>query len=121
MANIDPLVIACGSQIGAAISLLPFSIWLWPEQNPPGSAWLGAIILGVACTGIAFILFFRLIKNLGPNKAISVTYLIPLFSMLWGMIFLDESVTLYMLSGGLMILLGVALTTGVIQLVRQKT
>ncbi len=120
MSNIDPLVIACGSQIGAAFSLLPFSIWLWPEQNPNGSAWLGAIILGIACTGIAFILFFRLIKNVGPNKAITVTYLIPLFSMIWGMIFLGESVTLYMAFGGLLILLGVALTTGVFNLKKQK-
>lgn len=111
--HIHPLAIACGSQAGAAFSLLPFSWWLWPDDVPGQDAWVSVVVLGIACTGIAFILYFRLIANVGVNKAISVTYLIPLFAVLWGMLFLDESLTVWMLGGGLLILTGVSLTTGV--------
>jgi len=113
--HIDPLVIACGSQTGAALGLLPFSIWLWPVDMPNLEAWISVTILGIACTGIAFILYFRLIAHVGVNKAISVTYLIPLFGVIWGMLFLDEALSLFMVAGGATILMGVALTTGVIK------
>jgi drug/metabolite transporter (DMT)-like permease len=111
--HIPPLVNALGSQSGAAMTMLPFTIWLWPSETPGQDAWIGVALLGVACTGIAFILYFRLIAAVGPNKAISVTYLIPFFGVLWGMLFLDESLSGYMIMGTLLILLGVSLTTGV--------
>lgn len=113
--HIHPIASAFGSQLGAALTLLPFSVWLWPSKMPGADAWMAVIILGVASTGIAFILFFRLIANVGVHKTISVTYLIPLFAMIWGMIFLQESITLLMLVGGALILAGVSLTTGVFQ------
>lgn len=112
--HVHPLAIAGGSQLGAALSLLPFSIWLWPQQMPDQQAWLAVIILGIACTGVAFILYFRLIASVGVNRAISVTYLIPFFGVIWGMLFLDESLTGLMLVGGLLILSGVGLSTGVL-------
>jgi drug/metabolite transporter (DMT)-like permease len=114
LAHVAPLVIAFGSQTGATLVLLPFALWLWPAQAPSADAWLAVAGLGVFCTGIAFILFFRLIARVGVNRAISVTYLIPFFGVIWGMLFLDEVVTLYMLVGGGLILLGVGLTTGLI-------
>lgn len=72
------------------------------------------LLIGVICTGVAYILFFRLIASLGPAKAISVTYLIPAFGILWGALFLAETISLMMLFGGVVILLGVALATGVL-------
>ena len=111
--HIPPLVNALGSQAGAAVTLLPLTLWLWPQQTPGQDAWLGVIILGVACTAIAFILYFRLIAQVGPNKAITVTYLIPLFGVLWGMLFLGETLSSYMVVGGAFILFGVSLTSGV--------
>ena len=82
----------------------------------PSSAAIGSVLLiGTICTGVAYILFFRLIAQLGPAKAISVTYLIPAFGILWGAIFLNEKISLTMLLGGVVILIGVALTTGVIK------
>ncbi|MBT3204443.1 MAG: DMT family transporter [Gammaproteobacteria bacterium] len=113
LAHVHPLALACGSQLGATISLLPFSIWLWPVQLPGQQAWISVTLLGIACTAIAFILYFRLIANVGVNKAITVTYLIPFFGVVWGMIFLNETLTLFMLLGGLFILGGVALSTGI--------
>ena len=70
--------------------------------------------LGVFCTGFAFILYFRLIAQVGVNKAMSVTYLIPFFGVVWGMLFLDEMLSVNMLSGGALILIGVSLTTGLL-------
>jgi drug/metabolite transporter (DMT)-like permease len=114
--HIHPLALACGSQTGSALFLLPISFWYIPQQMPDTTAWLAVIVLGIACTAIAFILYFRLIANVGVNKAVSVTYLIPFFGILWGMLFLGEQVSLLMLTGGLLILSGVSLTTGVIRL-----
>jgi drug/metabolite transporter (DMT)-like permease len=73
------------------------------------------LLIGVICTGFAYILFFRLIAQLGPAKAISVTYLIPAFGILWGALLLGETISLMMLLGSGIILLGVALTTGVLR------
>ena len=109
-----PLALATGSQVAATIWLLPLGIYFAPDTIPSNLA-IGAVIcLGVLCTGIAYILFFRLIADLGPAKAISVTYLIPVFGILWGYLFLEEAITLNVIFGGLLILFGVGLTTGVI-------
>ena len=73
------------------------------------------ILLGVACTGVAYLLYFRLIANVGPTRAVSVTFLIPVFGMLWGALYLGEAVTLSMLLGCGVILLGTALTLGLLR------
>ena len=113
LSHVHPLALACGSQLGAMISLLPLSIWLWPSKLPGQQAWISVTLLGIACTAIAFILYFRLIANVGVNKAITVTYLIPFFGVIWGMIFLNEMLTLFMLLGGFFILSVVGLSTGI--------
>jgi drug/metabolite transporter (DMT)-like permease len=68
----------------------------------------------VACTGIAYVMYFRLIKNIGPSRAIAVTFLIPAFATAWGRLFLGEAVTGRMILGGLVVLAGTALATGLI-------
>ena len=70
------------------------------------------------CTGIAYILYFRLIAHAGPAKAMTVTFLIPAFAMLWGGLFLGEAVTLTMLAGCGVILAGTALATGLVRFKR---
>jgi drug/metabolite transporter (DMT)-like permease len=68
--------------------------------------------LGVFCTGLAYLLYFRLIAHVGPANAIAVTFLIPLFAVLWGSLFLGERPTPTMAAGGALILLGTSLATG---------
>lgn len=114
--DIDPPVVAAGSQMGAAVVLLPFAFWAIPSTPPSFTAWSSAIGLGVLSTGIAYILYFRLIRNLGAIGAIAVTFLIPVFGMLWGRLFLSEPVTAHMLAGTAVILAGTALTTGLVKL-----
>ncbi len=113
LSHVHPLALACGSQLAAAISLLPVSLWFLPSQIPAQQAWVSVTLLGVACTGIAYILYFRLIANVGVNKAMTVTYLIPFFGVVWGIIFLQEALSVHMLTGGLFILAGVSLSTGI--------
>lgn len=119
LSNVKPLVLAAGSQISATIVLLPISLMFLPEAIPSVEAINAVIILGIFCTGFAYIIFFRLISVLGPTKAISVTYLIPAFGLFWGALFLNEEITATMLFGCSLILFGVALTTGLISLRRK--
>lgn len=111
--GISPFVLAAGSQISATLVLLPISMFYLPSTLPNNSSIMAVIALGIICTAIAYIMFFRLIDQIGPAKTISVTYLIPIFGIIWGVIFLDESVTLWTFIGGGLIFTGVALTTGV--------
>ena len=119
LSNVKPLVLAAGSQISASLVLLPLSLFFLPEVMPNTEAINAVIVLGIVCTGFAYIIFFRLISALGPTKAISVTYLIPVFGLFWGAIFLQEKITSTMLFGCLLILLGVALTTGLLNFKRK--
>lgn len=113
LTGVPPLAVATGSQLAAAIVLAPLAYWLWPAQTATGSVWLHVIALGIACTGVAYILFFRLVAHVGPTRAVSVTFLIPVFGVLWGILFLGEQLTLNMVIGCAVILLGTSLSTGV--------
>lgn len=111
LAELPPLVVATGSQIGAALALAPFAWFMQPAAPPSPAAWLGVLALGIGCTGLAYILFFRLINRAGVTRAISVTFLVPVFGVLWGALFLGEQVTWSMVGGALVVLAGTALVT----------
>jgi drug/metabolite transporter (DMT)-like permease len=114
MAGINPMVTAAGSQIGATLGLCVPAIWLWPARTPSATAWLALLVLGVACTGIAYILYFRLIEKAGPQRTLTVTFLIPVFAVFYGAVFLRESITPWMLLCALVIVCGTALATGLV-------
>jgi len=111
-----PLAVAAGSQAAAALMLALPAAWNWPRTMPSASAWASLAALAVLCTGIALVLYFRLIAALGASRAITVTFLIPLFGLLWGALFLGEAVTAAMVVGCAVILLGTGLVTGVLTL-----
>jgi drug/metabolite transporter (DMT)-like permease len=116
LSGVHPLATATGSQIGATLALaLP--TWLyWPDHNPGLTPWLSLLVLGVLCSAVAYILYFRLIAQLGPARAITVTFLIPVFAVFFGTVFLDEALTGWMLACGGVIVIGTALSTGVLRL-----
>ena len=118
MAGLPSLVSATGSQLGAALALLPLTVAFWPAQAAPLQAWAAVVALGVVCTGLAYILFFRLIERAGPAKALSVTFAIPVFAIVYGVVLLGEAVTPWMLVCGLVIVLGTTLSTGMWSLPR---
>ena len=114
--HIKPLAVATGSQVGAALVLLPVAVLTWPETSVSLTAWAAAITMGLFSTALAYILYFRLIANTGPTNAITVTYLIPIFAMLLGAVVIDEPITTSMVLGCAVILLGTALATGLLRL-----
>jgi drug/metabolite transporter (DMT)-like permease len=114
LSDVDPLISATGSQVAAALILLVPAIIYWPAATLSPLGTISALALGIVCTGIALVLFFRLISRVGPAKAITVTYLIPAFGVFWGHLFLEEPVTVDMLAGCGVILLGTALANGLI-------
>lgn len=116
----SPLAIATGSQIAATVLLLPLAIIYWPDTMPSLRSWFSVIALGIACTGIAYILFFRLIAHVGATKAVAVTYLLPVFGMLWGALFLSEIISNTMIIACLIILIGVAFANGILKLNKRK-
>jgi drug/metabolite transporter (DMT)-like permease len=114
--GVPPLAVATGSQLAATVLLAAPALSYAPTTMPSGTAWSAVLGLAVLCTGIAYLMYFRLIARLGPSRAISVTFLIPLFGALWGALFLGEAVTPAMWAGGAVILVGTALVTGVVTL-----
>ena len=116
LAGVAPIAVAAGSQLGAAIALaVPAALW-WPAVAPSGTAWLTAALLAVFSTGVAYVLYFRLIANIGAANAIAVTFLIPAFAVLWGWLLLGEKISAAMLIGCAVILLGTSLATGLLKL-----
>ena len=109
--DLPPLAVATGSQIAAGLLLLPYAVFAWPEPQPTYRAWACAAALGVACTAVAYALYFRLIARTGAITATAVTYLIPIFGVTWGALFLGERLPSSAFAGGVIILMGVALTT----------
>jgi drug/metabolite transporter (DMT)-like permease len=120
MTGMSSLVIATGSMTAAAVFLLPGSVVLWPAGPISTQAWVAAIVMGIASTGFAYVLYFRLIANVGPAKAITVTYLVPVFAVLWGAVFIGEAATTTMIIGCAIILAGTALATGTLSIGRRR-
>lgn len=115
LTGVPPLVTATGSQVGATLGLALPALLLAPVQMPSLSAWLSLAVVGVVCTGIAYVLYFRLIERVGPARALAVTFVVPVFAILYGVLFLGEEVTPWMLGCGVVIVLGTALSTGLLR------
>jgi drug/metabolite transporter (DMT)-like permease len=119
MGGLPSLVSATGSQVGASLALLPLTVIYWPAQAPSLQAWGAVLVLGVVCTGLAYILYFRLIERAGPARALSVTFAIPAFAVFYGVLLLGESVTAWMVVCALVIIAGTSLSTGLLRLGRR--
>jgi drug/metabolite transporter (DMT)-like permease len=114
--SMPPLVAATGSQIGATLALALPALWFRPDHMPSIPAWGALLALGVVCTGIAYVVYFRLIERAGPARALTVTFLIPVFAIVYGVLLLGEQITPWMLGCGAVVLLGTALSSGLVKL-----
>jgi drug/metabolite transporter (DMT)-like permease len=104
--NVPSRGMAVGTQLVAGVLLIPF-IPLWPPAAAPTPLVAGSMLaLGLVCGAIAYLLYFRLIADIGATGALTVTYLIPVFGVLWGALFLGETVTLLMVAGAALVVLG---------------
>lgn len=111
-----PLATATGSQIGAALGLAVPTLWFWPSEPVSFTAWAAVAAVALLCTAIAYILFFHIIEQAGPSKALAVTFLVPVFALAYGAMFLSETITPWMVGCGLVIICGTALSTGLVRL-----
>ena len=112
------LVQATGQCLSAAVILVIPAIIVRPDETPDGGAFAAVLTLSLVCTGLAFALLFRLNARVGPQRALTVTFLAPVFGLLWGVLFLGEPLTWAIVLGLIVILVGVSLITGVNPLAR---
>ncbi|WP_058546183.1 DMT family transporter [Pseudomonas fluorescens] len=105
--GLDSRLSALGSMFGATVFLLPlfgYSVISQPPASWGGwSVWLSLLGLGLVCTALAYILYFRLLSSIGPVKSMTVTFLIPPFGVLWGALLLDEPLGMAHVYGGVLI------------------
>ncbi len=113
--GVPPLATATGSMLGAALALLVPMVWFWPAVMPGLRAWAAIVAIAVLCSGIAYILYFRLIAHAGPSRALAVTFMAPVFAVFYGAVFLGEPVTGWMLGCAAVIVGGTLLSTGLIR------
>ncbi len=115
LSDVAPLVGATGSQIGASLALAPLAFVAWPAQMPSPRAWTDVVLLAALCTALAYLLYFRLIRHTGAQRASTVTYVIPLFGVLWGAALLGERLEPIQWLGGVIVVAGSALAIGLLQ------
>lgn len=113
--GLDATKVAFGSQLGASLFLLPFFAFSAP-QTPAASwqipqVWACILAIGFICTALAYILYFRLLADIGPLRTLTVTFMIPPFGILWGWLVLGEQINQGFIGGSLLIVCAVWLVT----------
>ena len=111
--GVRPLTMAFGQQAGASALLLPLAVTTLPGEQPSAPVALSAVGLALLCTAFAYLLFFFLIARVGPTSTLTVTFLSPGFGVLFGVLLLDEPFGLGTVLGLGIVLLAVALVTGI--------
>jgi drug/metabolite transporter (DMT)-like permease len=96
----------------SSVLLLPFAVIAWPDQAAPFKAWGSIVVLGIACTAIALVVFFILLTEAGPSRASVITYINPVVAVALGVAFLSESLGAGSVLGLVLILAGSYVSTG---------
>jgi len=109
--GVPPRGVAVGAQLCAAVMLAPFLPFEPPAAAPSPFVLANLLAFGVLASGVALILYFRLMADIGPTRALTVTFLIPLFAALWGLVFLGEALGASAVAGGALVLAGTVLVT----------
>ncbi len=107
LAGVDSLSLAIGQQMAAALLILPIALTKLPKVPVSGAVAISIAGLALPCTAIAYLIYFYLIGSVGPTKTLCVTFLVPLFGVIWGFVFLREVITISMLLGLSIILLSI--------------
>ena len=110
LTGLPPAAVASATLGTSTLLTLPFAIASWPQHAIPLKSWISAGMLGVLCTGIAFVMYYRLIARIGASRASTVTYLIPVFGVAWAWLLLGESLTWTMAISAALILGSVAMS-----------
>jgi drug/metabolite transporter (DMT)-like permease len=119
--GVPPMVVSSGSLLFSSLLLAPLAIFSWPTALPGLPALASAAALAVICTALGFVLFFDVLSRTGATATATVTFVIPVFGVLWGALFLAERVTPRMLLGMAVALLGTSLVTRLLPLRRPRS
>ena len=106
----NTIVLIGWSLVIASVLLLPITFFNLPAQFPSNNVIYSILWLGVISTGVAFLGYVRLIEKVGAVKTATVAYFIPVFGVIWGYVFLGEPITLQILIGMILILIGIVFT-----------
>ena len=110
LSHVPPKVLASSTMFVSGLLLIPFGLSTWPDTMPSLTAWSAVLAVAVLSTALAYLLFFELIKNIGPTRTVSVTLLIPIFGIFWGAVLLDEPITWTIIVGTIIIITGAFLS-----------
>ena len=110
LTGLPPGAVAAATVGSSALLVLPFALASWPAQAIPVQSWISAALLGVVCTGLAFVMYYRLIARIGAGRTSTVTYLVPVFGVAWAWMLLGETPTASMGLAALLILGSVAIS-----------
>ncbi len=120
LSKIDPVVTTAGTMLAASVFMLPFAWWEWQGAGglsqvhwPSARAWAEALFLGVICSGLGMLMYFRLLKEIGTVPTMSVTFMSPVVALLLGAWYLHEPITLQIVLGCIVVLLGTGLSAGI--------
>ncbi len=116
----DPLAITAGNLIGGSIPLIPLAAATAPAALPSGGVVAALVALGILCTGIAYALYFRILRAAGVERTVTVTFLVPLFALIWAALFLHEPITGAAVAGCALVLFAVALIFELIPGIKPK-
>lgn len=114
LAALDGLALTVGTMGVSSLALAPLAAATWPATPPPLRAWAEIVFLGVASSGLGFLLYFRLLRRVGPVRAMSVTFLNPVVALLTGAAYLGEAITWQTVAGAAIVLAGTALALGLL-------
>lgn len=112
LGGMDNLALTVGSMAIAGLALAPLAVATWPAEPPPLRAWIEVVFLGVASSGLGFLLYYRLLRRIGAVRAMSVTFLNPVVALVAAAAYLGETVSLQTMVAGAVVLLGTALALG---------
>jgi drug/metabolite transporter (DMT)-like permease len=118
--NVSPLVTALGALTAAAVATLPAGLFQLPDHVTGWKVTASVLVLGIAGTGLAYILYYGLLAGVGASRSILITYLVPAFAVVYGAVLLGEPVTALVVGGLVLVLTGIALGTGGIRLGRLR-
>ncbi|HUW41473.1 MAG TPA: DMT family transporter [Rectinemataceae bacterium] len=104
--DLKPRATAAGSQLVAGAALLPLAVAARPASASAPGTLIVLVVFALLCSALAYLIYYRLIADVGPTKALTVTFLMPVFGMFWGWLFLGERIGLSMIGGTLLILAG---------------
>ena len=111
-ARMQPLSIAAGIHVMALVLVLPGAAWQWPEARFTGAPLAATAVLGIVTSGLAYWAHLRIIRNVTPVAAMSPVFMIPVFGVAWGHLFLGEALSPGIFAGGALVLVASALVTG---------